>query len=164
MKRINLLAVTALLLFVSLLAPLGCARQIKVAPYVPPSYYEAIEVSPHDLVMAYYPPYTDSPVPMGYIEDMYNNKVYIFKGIRVTTYMLQNAANGVAWVDLIKCSLMVSDSLSRLKVGDVVDVIGLNEGLCPDRVGFLQFSGCVFIPSGALQIPAAGSTAFVPPY
>ena len=161
---INILAATVALLLMSLLAPLGCTRQNRVIPYIPPSYYEATEVSPHNLVTAYYPPYSDAPLPMGAIEDMYNGKVFIFKDIRVTKYMLQNAVEGYAWVDLIKCYPLMSNGLAGLKVGDAIDMVGVNDGLCPDQVGFLQLSGCVFLPSGELQIPAAGSAPFVPPY
>jgi hypothetical protein len=142
----------------------ACSKKISTLPYIPPDYYAAIAVNPHQLFEAYYPSYTDDPIFMGAVEYKFNGKIFAFKGVKVTQFMLQNAVDGYVWVDLIKCYPLEGNALSDIKAGETMDVVGVNAGLCPDFLGALKFSNCIFLPGGCAQIPAPGSEAFLPLY
>jgi hypothetical protein len=166
MKQRRIILSMALVLTSLLCASLSmsCSKKINALPFIPPSYYGAIAVNAHQLLQAYYPSYTDEPIYMGAVEFMYDGKIFIFKSVKVTKYMIDNSSEGYVWIDLIKCYPMEVSALSGIKVGDTVDVVGVNAGLCPDFAGALKFSDCFFLPSGSVQIPAPGSDTFAPLY
>jgi hypothetical protein len=144
----------------------GCSGPVidRTIPAVPSSYFQAIEVDPVNLVQAYYPVDLDINIPVGLPEQMYNNQTFVFKNIPVTRAMLSTVQEGFIWINAIKCYPLESNGLTGLKAGDIIDIVGIDSGLCPDFEGSLQFSGCVFIFSGAVQIPASGSPTFALPY
>lgn len=151
---------TAIIICISallLLGPYGagCAKEgiITLVPYIPPSYLSCTEVLPNDLLDAYNNPHLD----FGQAEALYNDRVFIFKRIQVTENMLKWRAAGYVWAgNTIQCFPLTQNELDHLKVGDVVDIVGVSMGLHKQFMG-LVFQGCVFLPSGLVQLPIEGT-------
>ena len=133
----------------------ACAKEgiITLVPYIPPSHLSCTEVLPTDLLDAYLNPHLD----FGQAEALYNGRVFVFKRIQVTENMLKWRAAGYVWAgNTIQCFPLNQDQLDRLKVGDVVDIVGVSMGLHKQFMG-LVFQGCVFLPSGLVQLPIEGT-------
>jgi hypothetical protein len=89
-------------------------------------------------------------------EVLYNGSPFVFKSISITREMLANVPEGYTWVGLVKCYPMDADGLEGLREGSIVDVVGIDAGLCQEYHG-LVFTGCVFLPAGEIQLPVAGT-------
>ena len=96
---------------------------------------------------------------------MYDNQVFVFKDIEVTTKMLLNVDKGYAWIGDLKC-LLADTALKRYKPGQKFDIVGLNLGINHDQeVPFcLLFHDCYVMPAGSLKLPADGSAPVMPGY
>ena len=146
----------AIILTVSILCLLGiyctgCAQEriSSHPPYIPPSYLSCTEISPTDLINAYY----NNHISYMQVEAWYNNQAYVFKQIIVTENMLKWRPTGYVWVEnSIQCYPLNKNQLDPLKVGDVVDIVGISMGL-HDQFRGLVFYGCVYFPSGIVQLP-----------
>jgi len=94
----------------------------------------------------------------------FNGQVFVFKNIMIADVSLKNATEDYIWVQsMIKCIFLERGSASKLKAGQKYDVVGVNGGICQDYSGTLVFDGCVFLPAGAVQIPAEGASALTLP-
>jgi len=151
-----------------------------VIPYIPPSYYACIPTSIDDLFKAYFTRYGN----LYLAEQAYNDQIFLFSGIRVVDSMLidDNTLNyGNAQI-----IAMQPGAVGKLKAGDFIDIVGINRGpmpfaegqpitswfdetgaIAPEKQnvqGWLNFTDCIFLPSGSVQLPAPGGAAFVPIY
>jgi hypothetical protein len=77
----------------------------------------------------------------------------------VTDYVLRDKANGFIWIDMIKCYPLNPDSIKNVKLGTMIDVVGINMG--PELEdygdyadGNLIFNDCVFLAAGSVKIPS----------
>jgi hypothetical protein len=132
----------------------------KIVPYVPPQYYACSETTPQDLVQSYFLRYGNT----SQAENSFNGQIFVFKNLTITSSALEYATDDYIWVySIIKCYFLKSGTLKDLKAGDKVDVVGIDGGLSKEYVGTLIFTGCVFLPAGSLQLPAAGISSLVVP-
>jgi len=92
--------------------------------------------------------------------------VFVFKNIVILDSALKFATDTYMWVNgVIECFFLTPGSASQLKAGEVVDVVGIDVGVCKDYTGTLMFNNCVFLPAGSVQLPAPGSGgASIPGY
>ena len=139
----------------------GCAHAVSTAvPYLPPSYYDCIEVPPDTLVNNYFGPYGNRNIA----SENFDNQVFVFKNVKVTDDWFVNAAEGYIYINVIKCDLSNSVDIKRFKTGDKVDVIGVNEGVLSVIPAALEFKDCVILPAGTIQLPAGGAATFTSIY
>jgi hypothetical protein len=125
-----------------------------ILQYIPPSYYACSETTPLDLCHAYFGRYNNILVA----EEEFNNQVFVFKNEVITGSELQYAKQDYFWLDgIIQCYFLYSGSERQLKVGEKVDVVGVDAGVSADYPRLLSFTGCVFLPAGAVQLPAGGN-------
>lgn len=149
------------------------ATEDNVIPYIPPAYYQCMEITTYEMAYSYWSPIISrqqaadkgSPIP----GEAYRGKVFVIKNSLVTAYMLKEVNKGYIWLDMIKCIGLNSKDLLRLKVGDRVDIVGINKGPEAENYtefseGVLIFADCVVLPAGAVKLPAEGSTAGIPVY
>jgi hypothetical protein len=139
----------------------ACAttRQLAAPPYIPGNYYNCIETYPQELVHAYFAGYGEIWGPKA----MYNNKVFVFKDNLIDEYMIRELDKGWIWLDLIKCPLVNLDDMKQYKLGDRIDVVGLNLGPEDDDIPGLTFTDCYVLPCGSLKLPAEGDGGAVGP-
>lgn len=144
----------------------GCASQhVNAVPFLPPTYFNAIEVNPQELINAYYyaglPGYIDIREP----EARYNNKIFVFKDVLVDEWLVRMLDKGVIWLDLIKCGLINRGDMLNFDIGDRIDVVGINLGPDdPNNTG-LTFKDCYVLPAGVVKLPAGDDgVAVVPAY
>lgn len=134
---------------------------LPLAPYIPPAYYDCIEVLPVDLEAAYYSEYG----AVAGAETMYNGKYFVFKDQLVDAYMLRDLDKGWLWADLTKCPIVDIDYAKKLQIGERVDIVGISEGRDLKISPGLYFSDCYVVLSGSIQLPApGGSNTFAPGY
>jgi hypothetical protein len=138
-------------------------------PLLPASYYQCTEITTHDLTWAYFWPMAESMRQQGITPGLeLIGKVYLFKNFPVTESLLKDADKGFIWVDTIKCPLLNLDDLELFKVGDRIDVVGINLGPNPEFPGYsnpgLLFKDCIVLPTGAVKLPGDGSGDFRPGY
>jgi hypothetical protein len=161
LKRVTI--IIALLSAASGIAASGCTRQqlIAVPPYLPPEYYNCIEVKPSDLVIKYFSTYGN----MSNSEHEYNGRYFVFKNQLVQDWMLKELDQGWIWVEgNVKCELVNIDDMKPFNLGDKIDVVGLNQGVISYTTAGLLFTKCLVLPAGIVALPAAGGQAFVPGY
>ncbi len=176
MHKWNRVAVFALLSLLLLPAAQGCkeaqnnvvgnytaattAPPPVIIPYIPPAYYQSIEVLPVDLQNTYYTAYGNHAEA----EVAYNDKVFVFRNLLVDQFMLRELDNGWIWVDLTKCPVVNIDYAETLKPGDRIDIVGICMGRDLKISPGLYFKDCYLVPAGCLQLPAPGGVGFEPIY
>jgi hypothetical protein len=121
-------------------------------PYVPVEYYSCIEVDPQVLLEAYYSNYN----AVSQTEQKYNGKIFVFKNLEVTDTQVTAMKKGYFWAYTNKCTFANSAAGKSYKVGDKVDVVGINQGLSNEFRG-LVFSDCYILPTGSVALPASGA-------
>ena len=127
-------------------------------PVIPLNYYACIETTAEELTRAYTVQYGD-PVQA---QAMYNGKAFVFKRIRVGQEMLVDGDTFV--YHTIRFTAMEPGAVARLKPGEVIDLVRINAGMLPGYLMWLYFTGCVFLPSGSVGLPAQGGDVFRPMY
>jgi hypothetical protein len=155
--------VTAFSITLAMLSGTGCAKATTApVPSLPPSYYACTESTPIDLMNAYYSHY----FAIAGAEIVLKDKVFVFKNIAVTAAMEQHATDEYVWINegSIKCYFVSPGERARLRAGQSVDVVGVNEGMCPDYAGTLFMKDCFFLPAGAINLPAVGGATLWPSY
>jgi hypothetical protein len=138
------------------------APQPVIQQYIPSDYYSCSVATPENLCQAYFSRYYN----IADAEQEYNNQVFVFKNMVITSEELNYATADYIWVDgIIQCYFMKSGDANRLKAGDVVDIVGVDSGDSRDYSGTLIFTGCLFLPAGSIQLPAGGTSALnIPVY
>jgi len=142
--------------------------------YIPPSYYGCIAVSVDALLGTYFGRNGNLLIA----EKTYNGQIFVFYSARVVASMLvdENTLN----YSRAQCIAMQPGAVGKLKVGDIIDIVGINQGPLPEAEGkplsewfdsngmlavfgvngWLYFTDCIFIPSGSVQLPAPGGAVF----
>jgi hypothetical protein len=131
-----------------------------IVPYIPPSYYNCIEVLPVDLENAYHTAYGNHAEA----QILYDGKIFLFRNLLVDQYMLSELDKGWIWADLTNCPVVNMDYARTLRPGDRIDIVGINLGLNLTPKSVLAFKDCYLLPTGALQLPAPGGATFSPVY
>ncbi len=141
-------------------------------PYIPAEYYSCVEISAYEMAFTYWSPYSQrlkeegSPIP----GEAYRGQIYVLKNYLVTDYMLRDRKNGFIWIDMIKCYPLNPSDLNNVKLGGMIDVVGINMGPELENYteyadGDLIFKDCVFLPSGSVKLPSdTGGQVLVPAY
>ncbi len=65
--------------------------------------------------------------------------------------------------DVVKCTPLEAGAVSALKVGDLIDIIGINRGVWLEYPGWLSFTECIFPKAGTVQF-SRGGPVFAPAY
>jgi hypothetical protein len=132
-----------------------------IQQYIPPLYYACSETTPENLAQAYYSHYYN----VADAENTYNGQVFVFKNITITESAIKYATDEYMWVAILQCYFMKSGAAKDLKAGDKVDIVGIDIGVSKDYIGTLIFTGCIFLPAGSVQLPAAGTSSLgIPSY
>ncbi len=160
-RKLTVLSVVSVIMLVTVLAS-ACDKQETAAipPFVPPEYYDCMEVDPLTLLDIYFTGYAGFET----IEAQYNDKYYVFKDILVEERTLRGLDEGYIWVDNIKCYLVDVNDMKRFEVGDRVDVVGLNKG--PESytgAAQLKFEECLVLPAGTVALPADPDAGAISP-
>jgi len=138
----------------------GCSgsEAISSPPYIPPNYYNCIEVKPIDLLKAYSVNYGD----VTFAEQQYTNQVFVIKTIYIDRMMLTDADTFT--YETIMFTALVPGSVAQLRDGETIDIVGINRGMMMEYPGWLKFTDCLFLPAGSVQLPTPGGPAFAPLY
>jgi hypothetical protein len=131
-----------------------------IVPYLPPSYYQCVEVLPVDIEKAYYSEYGN----VANAAALYNGVTFIYKDQLVDAYMIREVNKGWLWADLTKCPIINLDLAKQLKPGDRVDIVGTCVGRDLSQSPGLVFRDCYVLYTGSLQLPAPGGATFSPAY
>ena len=157
----------AAVISVILLAAIGLCGCTSVnaapkVPFIPPEYYNCTPVTPQALCDAYYSRYANLQTA----SLSYNGEFFVFKDLEVTSLMLKTVDQGYILAgNLIQCSCTNLNDLKHFKIGDKIDVVGIDQGAIMGVPGGLAFSDCIILPAGSLQLPApGGGGAIIPGY
>jgi hypothetical protein len=176
MKRVVLGCVSSAVVLLAIILPSACknaqenvigqptatdsATQPVIVPYLPPGYYQCIEVLPVDLEATFHTAYGNHAEAA----IMYDDKTFLFRNLLVDLYMIRElGTKGWLWADLTECPVINMDYAETLKPGNRVDIVGICVGW-DDALGKLIFKDCYILPTGSLQLPAPGGATFVPVY
>jgi len=142
----------------------SCGPATFIPPdYIPPEYYQCTEIDPQDLINVYFSGYGDFTT----IEALYNDVVYVFKNVPVDKRMVMALDEGYIWVDQVKAYLVNPESMNRFKFGDMIDLVGINDGPTSYYQAGLTFIECYALPAGEIPLPldqGEGTPAFTPGY
>ena len=156
----------------------GAIATQAIVPYIPPSYYACLPVSIDDLWRKYFWWHSN----LYQAEQAYNGQMCLFSGVRVVASMLGD--DNTFYYSNAQLIAMQPGAVGKLKVGEMIDIVGINRGPMPEVegkplsdwfdesgtpisvviYGWLYFTDCIFIPSGSVQLPAPGGAAFAPLY
>lgn len=131
-----------------------------IVPYLPPVYYQCIQVLPMDVEAAYYSQYGN----VANAEALYKGATFVFKDQLVDAYMIREVNKGWLWADLTKCPIINIDLAKQLEPGDRVDIVGICVGRDLSQSPGLVFRDCYVLITGSLQLPAPGGQVFTPSY
>jgi hypothetical protein len=139
----------------------GCkqAPALVAPPYIPAEYYNCVESYPTELIHAYFAGYGEIWGPM----QKYNDKVFVFKDNIIDAWMVRELDKGWLWLDLIKCPIVNIEDMQKYKIGDKIDVVGLNLGPEDIKTPGLTFKDCYVLPCGSINLPADGTGGAVGP-
>lgn len=154
-KRISALILSVIVLFAGISPNTSCGGEKFTPPppmpILPAAYFKCTPLDPLTLIDAYYINYNS----VALIEARYNGEIFVFKGIELTQKKIDNLKQGFVWVEMCQCAVINSGYVINLKVGDDIDVVGVNKGISKEFRG-LVFSDCYIVPSGRLELPAPG--------
>lgn len=139
------------LLLAGLVGLFGCANTaLSVQPFVPPQYLDCIEISPFKLADYYFnyqPPY----IWMLTADEAFTGKAVIMKNIEITEEIIDTRAKSFF---IVNSNVLVKPQdpsiMNELKVGEVIDILGLSKGVSDNRV---VVEGCLIEPAGRLNLP-----------
>jgi len=131
-----------------------------IVPFLPPAYYQCVEVLPVDIEKAYYSEYGN----VANAEALYKGVTFVFKDQLVDAYMIREVNKGWLWSDLTKCPIINIDLAKQMEPGDRVDIVGICTGRDLTQSPGLVFRDCYVLYTGSLQLPAPGGATFSPAY
>ena len=139
----------------------SCSKEEAAAipPFIPPDYYQALNVQPQALLNTYFTGYGDFTA----IEALYNNVLFVFKDVLVDERMFTGLDEGFIWVDMIKCYLVNPEDMNRFKPGDRVDVVGRCGGPTQYVLVQLKFNECLVLPAGSVALPSDPDAGSITP-
>ena len=148
------------------------ASSVTAIPTFPPAYYNCIEANPLELLNVYFGTlyyfYSGGLVANGnedlvIAEGAYNNQYFVFKHLQVADWMVAELERGWIYAGSgIKCILANPADMKQFKIGDYVDVVGLDAGVITINPPELLFTGCYVLPAGAIPLPASGAPSLTP--
>lgn len=135
-------------------------------PNIPAAYYGCLAVNQDDLEKNYFSYYGNLDAS----EQAFNGAIFVFKNVKLNQYMIVDKST--LNVSTIQCDAMVPGAVGDLKLGEDYDIVGVCDGPLPNAsqygtagvYGWLLFTGCVFVPSGTVDLPASGGPGVVLPY
>lgn len=133
----------------------GCAGKSSetAVPYLPPAYYSCTETDFGSLqyIFFFHPgTVTDEQLAM-------KGQVFVIKNIQLTQHEIEQATNEYILVDFIKCYWLDPANLESLKPDEMIDLVGVNQGAIVSAPDTLDFTGCVLLPAGLVQLPVGGT-------
>ena len=102
--------------------------------------------------------------------ETYRGKSFIFKAVQVPKDTLQAEKNETYAQGRAESFLQIgyfrfvpqdSRELMKLKVGEVVDIIGVCDGLAEGFTTIFVFNNCRFLPAGVAPLPLPGGPALI---
>ena len=144
---------------VSVAACSATAFSVQAPPMIPMAYYQCMEATPKDLADSYFSPYGNRWLA----EFLYTDQKFVFKNIKVDKQMLQTKGSNYIWVDnTIKCVAISADAVSKLKVGQSIDIVGVMRGIPKEAETqySLLMTDCYLLPAGSLALPLSGGATF----
>jgi len=163
LKKTRLTAAGALvsLIIFSAICSTACTgvQSAGTPPFVPPEYYDCVEIDPADLYgnYIYYTAHGDYATAVS----QYTNRYFVIKEMEVNERMYSTIQNGFIWADYIECHLVDVNSLRQYKPGDLIDIVGLNKGPSSQDIMSIRFNACIIMPAGSLALPAEKGTGMV---
>ena len=154
------ITLVAVVLLISVFAS-SCVKEeaAAVPPFIPPNYYQAVQVDPQQLLNVYFTGYGDFTA----IEALYNGVIFVFKDVLVDERMFTGLDEGFIWVDMIKCYLTNPEDMNRFKPGDRIDVVGRCDGPTQYILMQLKFNECLVVPAGTVALPADPDAGSISP-
>ena len=148
------------LIIIFVVASYGCTQRSTLAaiPYLPPSYYACIETTPEELLKAYTANYGDYTKAQA----IFTGQVFVFKKLRIDQTMLYDENTFI--YSTLTFHALVPGSVAKLKAGETIDVVGVNQGMPLNYPGCLTFTDSIFLPTGTVELPAPGGAGFTPIY
>ncbi len=166
--KMNKLAFVFSVLLLGMTLSGGCTRAAAIAkmPDIPPNYYACIPVNQDDLEKNYFSHYGNLDAS----EQAFNGAIFVFKDVKVNQFMIVDKST--LNVSTIQCEALVPGAVADLKLDQYYDVVGVCAGPLPNSseygtagvYGWLLFTGCIFVPSGTVDLPAPGSSGVILPY
>ena len=142
----------------------------KIPPTLPSEYYHCIETTPLDLINVYFGNlhyyYSDGLMANGdadlaNAQANYDNQYFVCKVLPVTDWMVTELDKGSIHVNGgIKCLLVNPNDMKQFKLGDNIDIVGLNTGITSLNPPGLLFKDCYVLPVDAIQLPLGGGPGF----
>ena len=121
-------------------------------PYLPPAYYDCTQTDFASLQsIFFFHPGTITDEQLGMM-----GRVFVIKNVGITPNEIKQATDEYIFIDFIRCGWLNPADRQHLKPGDVVDLVGINQGALLDAPNTLSFTGCVFLPAGVVQLPLGG--------
>jgi hypothetical protein len=132
----------------------GCSsRTLEAVPFIPPEYYNCSEVNPFVLYDAYYMKNAGYGFSQTMAANLFDGKFFVFKNIEVTAPLFKYLDEDYFWVkEVIKSYCLNAKTLKHYKIGDMIDVVGKNQGVVAGVPG-LVFRDCIILPAGSVQLP-----------
>ncbi len=159
----NILTALATVSITIILLTAGCSSQpAQVIPYVPPQYFNSLEVTPLDLTATYEERYGDFAIPNALFKD----KSIVFKNIELTDEMLKYADKGYMWIEGVKLEFDNPEEWSQLSSGSKVDIAGICKGLSWfDEITWVTLTESIFLPVGVVDLTGGdGESLIIPIY
>jgi hypothetical protein len=139
----------------------ACAKPAYLAqlpPILPPNYYQCVDSTAQAVEGAYFDPYGHRWMA----EVQYNDQPFVFKNIEIVEGMMQSKGPDYIWVDRTQCMAANPADIAKIKVGQVIDVVGIMRGVSkdPDKQMDLLMTDCYFLPAGSVTLPLPGGAVF----
>lgn len=134
----------------------------EVPPMLPASYYQCIYSSTQELEASYFGLYANQQTA----EQKYKDSVLVFKYVEILRGMTTNKGSGYLWVSKVKCVAANPADITKLQIGQLVDIVGVMRGISkdPGPEFSLVMTECYFLPAGLLAVPLPKGSAFGPAY
>ena len=159
----SILIMLAVVSITVILLGAGCAGpSAQVVPYIPPQYWNSMEVTPLTLKNAYEGMYGDFYVPNA----IFKGQSIVFKNIEITDEMLKYVDKGYMYVDGVKLEFDNPEEWSQLRSGSKVDVAGFCKGLdMGAEIILLTLTESIFLPAGVVDLTGGdGESLIIPIY
>jgi hypothetical protein len=155
--------ILASLAVITTAAPLaGCtATRVETPMVIPVNYYACLEVYPDDLLKTYFHPALGGAAQA---DLSFKDIPVLFRNILIDERMLTDRERDIFYISSVHCTPLSQGAVAELRAGDVIDIVGINRGAWTEATGWLSFTDCLFLPAGAVALPAPGGPSFNPGY
>jgi hypothetical protein len=158
----SILIILAVVSITVILLGAGCAGpSAQVVPYVPPQYWNSMEVTPGDIKLAYEGRYGDFYEPNA----IFKGQSIVFKNIELTNEMLEYVDKGYMYVEGVKLEFDNPEEWSQLRSGSKVDVAGFCKGLeMGAEIILLTLTESIYVPAGVVDLSGGDGDLIIPVY